>query len=153
MHTLTRTQRLPISLERAWDFFSSPYNLSLITPPYMNFRILSNTGGEKMYEGQIITYRVSPLASVPLFWMTEITHVKEYEYFIDEQRVGPYAVWHHEHRFKAIQGGIEMTDMVTYKLPLGVLGKLVHALWVKRSVEYIFDYRYQALEERFGKFL
>lgn len=106
-----------------------------------------------MYEGQIITYRVSPLASVPLFWMTEITHVKEYEYFIDEQRVGPYAVWHHEHRFKAIQGGIEMTDMVTYKLPLGVLGKLVHALWVKRSVEYIFDYRYQALEERFGKFL
>ncbi|MBL7778502.1 MAG: SRPBCC family protein [Chitinophagales bacterium] len=150
-HTLTRTQRLPISLNEAWDFFSSPDNLQKITPAKMNFRILSNTGSGKMYPGQIITYKVSPVFGIPLFWMTEITHVKESEYFIDEQRFGPYALWHHEHRFKAINGGVEMTDIVSYKLPLGPLGSLAYHLFVKKEVEQIFNYRYKVLEERFGK--
>lgn len=150
-HTLARTQRLPISLNEAWDFFSSPDNLQKITPAKMNFRILSNTGSGKMYPGQIITYKVSPVFGIPLFWMTEITHVKESEYFIDEQRFGPYALWHHEHRFKAIDGGVEMIDIVSYKLPLGPLGSLAYHLFVKNEVEGIFDYRYKILEERFGK--
>ena len=117
----------------------------------MNFRILSNTGSGKMYPGQMITYNVSPVLGIPLFWMTEITHVKEGEYFIDEQRFGPYALWHHEHRFKAINGGVEMTDIVSYKLPLGPLGSLAYHLFVKKEVEQIFNYRYKVLEERFGK--
>lgn len=150
-HTLTTTQRLPISLAEAWDFFSSPDNLQKITPAKMNFRILSNTGNGKMYPGQIITYKVSPVLGIPLFWMTEITHVKEGEYFIDEQRFGPYAMWHHEHRFSAMDGGVEMTDIVSYKLPLGPLGLLAYHLFVKKEVEQIFNYRYKVLEERFGK--
>lgn len=117
----------------------------------MNFRILSNTGNGKMYPGQIITYKVSPVLGIPLFWMTEITHVKEGEYFIDEQRFGPYAMWHHEHRFSAMDGGVEMTDIVSYKLPLGPLGLLAYHLFVKKEVEQIFNYRYKVLEERFGK--
>jgi ligand-binding SRPBCC domain-containing protein len=149
-HILTRVQKLPISLAEAWEFFSSPGNLQKITPARMNFRILSNTGGGGMYAGQIITYKVSPLLGLPLFWMTEITHLQPGEYFIDEQRVGPYAIWHHEHRFREVEGGVEMTDIVTYKLPFGILGTLAHAVFVRREVEGIFDHRYQVLETHFG---
>ena len=108
-YILKRVQRLPITLDAAWDFFSSPRNLKEITPAYMKFKVLSNSESEKMFAGQIITYTVSPILGIPLFWMTEITHVKDKEYFVDEQRFGPYALWHHKHFFKEIPGGVEMT--------------------------------------------
>ena len=151
-YTLKTVQRLPISLDEAWEFFSSPRNLKEITPAYMNFRVLTNSDSEKMFAGQIITYKVSPLLGIPMFWMTEITHVKDREYFIDEQRFGPYALWHHKHFFKEIPGGVEMTDFLDYKLPLGILGNIAHALFVKKQIASIFEYRYKILEERFGSY-
>ena len=150
-YTFKTVQRLQISLDEAWEFFSSPRNLKEITPAYMNFRVLTNSDSEKMFAGQIITYKVSPLLGIPMFWMTEITHVKDHEYFIDEQRFGPYALWHHKHFFKTVPGGIEMTDFLDYKLPLGILGNIAHALFVKKQIQSIFEYRYKVLEERFGK--
>lgn len=151
-YILKRTQRLPISLDQAWDYFSSPNNLAEITPPYMGFEVLSNSDSDKMYPGQIITYYVKPLLGIKLFWMTEITHVVEKQYFVDEQRFGPYAMWHHSHFFKAIPGGVEMRDQVHYKLPFGPLGALVHALFVKKQLQDIFIYRRQVLEKRFGRY-
>lgn len=151
VYTLERVQRLPISLDEAWTFFSSPANLKLITPPEMGFDILSDERWVKqMYAGQIIAYTVRPLMNIPMYWMTEITHVREKEFFIDEQRSGPYTIWHHQHHFRPIPGGVEMTDLLHYKLPLGWLGDLVHALFVRRRVQDIFDYRYKVLEKRFG---
>ncbi|MCS7035897.1 MAG: SRPBCC family protein [Saprospiraceae bacterium] len=152
VYSLERVQRLPISIEEAWDFFSSPLNLRDITPPYMQFQVLSDPRWVgRMYPGQIITYTVRPVLGIPLFWMTEITHVREGEFFVDEQRIGPYALWHHQHHFRPIEGGVEMTDLVHYRLPLGPLGALAHALFVRRQLEEIFDYRYQVLEKRFGR--
>lgn len=144
-------QRLPISLDEAWEFFSSPDNLGDITPKEMNFRTLFNSFSKKMYAGQIITYKVSPLFGIPMFWMTEITHVKDKEYFIDEQRYGPYSMWHHVHFFKAIPGGVEMTDIVSYVPPFGFLGDIVNAIFLQKKVQGIFDYRTKVLEERFGR--
>lgn len=117
----------------------------------MNFEVLSNSNSDKMYPGQIITYYVRPLLNIKLFWMTEITHVQENKYFVDEQRFGPYALWHHSHFFKEVPGGVEMRDQVYYKLPFGFLGNLVHALFVKKQLTGIFSYRRQVLEKRFGK--
>ena len=151
-YTLKTVQRLPISLDQAWDFFSSPRNLKEITPAYMNFRVLTNSDSEKMFAGQIITYTVSPILVIPMFWMTEITHVRDREYFIDEQRFGPYALWHHKHFFREIHGGVEMTDLLDYKLPLGFLGSIAHTLFVRRQIESIFDYRSKVLIERFGTY-
>lgn len=150
MHTLKTIQRLPISLEEAWDFFSSPKNLKTITPPYMGFDITSG-GEEKMYAGQIITYIVKPILGIPMEWVTEITHVQEPFYFVDEQRFGPYALWHHKHFFKEIPGGIEMQDVVHYKIPLGPIGKLMNHLYIKNKLKEIFDYRYQTLEKMFKR--
>lgn len=144
-YMLKRVQVLPMSLDEAWEFFSNPANLNTITPGYMDFKIRSNSG-EKMYAGQIISYTVKPVFGIPIFWMTEITHVKDKEYFIDEQRRGPYAFWHHTHLFKSIPGGVEMTDLVHYRLPLGILGRLSHRLFVKKQLNSIFDYRFSALE-------
>ncbi|MDX2048024.1 MAG: SRPBCC family protein [Chitinophagaceae bacterium] len=151
VYVIKRVQQLPITLDKAWDFFSSPHNLREITPAGMDFRILSDPGIEKIYAGQVITYKVKPVAGIPVFWMTEITHVKDKEYFIDEQRSGPYSLWRHSHFFKEIPGGVEMTDLVYYKIPLGILGRFAHWLFVKKQLSSIFDYRYKALEEKFGK--
>lgn len=151
MHTLERTQRLPITVEEAWNFFSSPPNLKTITPPYMGFAIKSGGGGA-MYAGMIIKYTVTPLLGIPMTWVTEITHVEEKNFFVDEQRVGPYAVWHHQHHFKAISNGVEMTDIVNYKLPLGILGEWVEPFLVKRKVEEIFEYRNVKMLELFGEY-
>jgi ligand-binding SRPBCC domain-containing protein len=152
VHTLKRVQRLPISLEKAWDFFSSPLNLKEITPPYMGFDVKSDPAFlQKMYAGQIITYTVKPLLNIPLFWMTEIKHVADKQFFVDEQRVGPYTIWHHQHHFKAVLGGVEMTDLVHYKIPLGWLGDFANWLFVRRQLEGIFDFRWKKLEEMFGK--
>src|SRR5690349_22090384 len=108
-HSIKAVQNIPATLDEVWDFFSNPANLQTITPPEMRFRVISKHHGDKIYPGQVIEYKVSPLLNVPLYWMTEITHVKDKEYFIDEQRKGPYRLWHHQHHFREIAGGVEMT--------------------------------------------
>lgn len=150
MHNLQTTIKLPISLEEAWNFFSDPRNLQKITPSNMGFTITSNFFKEDMYEGMIITYKVSPLLGIKMDWMTEITHVKPKEFFVDEQRIGPYKIWHHQHHFKAIEGGVEMTDIIDYAVPLGPLGKLVEPFLVRPKLKEIFDFRTKKMEELFG---
>ena len=151
VHTLKRVQRLPITATEAWDFFSTPANLQKITPKHMDFRVTSDPDFlTKIYPGQVITYTVKPLLGIPLFWMTEITHVEPGVFFVDEQRVGPYALWHHQHHFRAVPGGVEMTDLVHYRVPLGWLGDFAHWLFVHRQLRQIFDHRWKVLEERFG---
>lgn len=150
VYNLKKVQHLPISLDEAWDFFSSPANLKDITPEHMKFDIRYLSGGNKMYPGQMITYRLQPVPGVPVSWTTEITHVQEPNYFVDEQRFGPYAMWHHQHHFKEVEGGVEMTDEVNYAIPLGPLGRLANWLFVERQVKAIFDHRYKVLEQRFS---
>lgn len=151
MHKLERVQRLQIDLKTAWDFFSSPKNLSKIAPSYMGFNITSELKSEKMYPGLIITYIVKPMLGIPLTWVTEITEISEGKYFIDEQRVGPYRIWHHEHHFKEIEGGVEMRDLLYYRLPFGFAGKIINTLFVGKKVNAIFDYRTKVLREMFGE--
>jgi len=144
-------QNLPISLQQAWDFLSDPKNLKTITPDYMGFKIISGAD-RKMYSGQLIQYIVTPLAGIKTTWVTEITHAVDKEYFVDEQRFGPYALWHHKHFIKKIPGGVEMEDIIDYKVPFGILGQLVHPILVKPKLKEIFDYREQKLIELFGAF-
>jgi ligand-binding SRPBCC domain-containing protein len=151
VYALKTVQCMPVSLDEAWDFFSSPANLKDITPSNLGFNIISKHHGERMYPGQIIEYKVSPVLGIPLYWMTEITHVKDKAFFVDEQRFGPYSMWHHQHHFKSIPGGVEMIDIVHYKLPFGILGDIAHSLFVKNQLQHIFDYRFEAVEKRFGK--
>src|SRR6476620_5060191 len=132
MYSIKTVQKIPVSLDRAWSFFSNPANLQAITPSDLGFRIISKYHGDKMYPGQIIEYKVSPLLGIPMYWMTEITHVEPGKYFVDEQRFGPYALWHHQHHFKEIDGGVEMTDIVNYRIPLGFLGRIANSILVKR---------------------
>jgi len=151
MHILDCTQFLPISQEKAWDFFSSPGNLNEITPPHMGFKVLSGfKEGDRMYAGMVIRYTVKPLLGIPLNWVTEITHVDPLNYFVDEQRFGPYSFWHHQHFFKAVDNGVEMRDIVHYKIPLGPLGLLADRILVRKQVEGIFKYRTQKLKSLFG---
>ncbi|MEM9022175.1 MAG: SRPBCC family protein [Bacteroidota bacterium] len=149
VYTLERTQTLPIGLREAWDFFSTPLNLARITPKELGFKVLTDLEGQKMYPGQFIDYIVHPLFGIPLRWTTEITHVKDLEYFVDEQRNGPYAIWHHQHFFREVPQGVEMKDLLHYALPLGPLGQLAHTLLVRKKVNEIFDFRYNVLEEIF----
>ncbi len=149
IHTLYKKQVLPISMETAWDFFSSPENLKEITPDNMGFKIISRLEGEKMYPGMIVRYIVTPLLKIPLHWVTEITHVNEPFYFVDEQRFGPYAFWHHQHKFKETADGVEMEDIVNYGLPLGFIGSIAHSLFVRKQLETIFDFRFNILESYF----
>ena len=149
IHYLHREQTIPASIESVWKYFSEPKNLNLITPPDMNFEIVS--GGElEMSEGQIIEYRVEFMRGVRSLWLTEIAHVRPNEYFVDEQRLGPYRFWYHEHRFQEITGGVKMTDHVTYAAPFGFLGDLVHAVWIRQKLNRIFEYRHQKISEIFG---
>jgi ligand-binding SRPBCC domain-containing protein len=141
---------LPASMEQLWDFISSPVNLKEITPDYMGFDIRTPRLPEKIYPGLMISYRVSPVLGIPMNWLTEITHVQEPHYFVDEQRSGPYALWHHEHRLTPTDRGVQMSDLVTYRLPAGPLGRLAHRIFVKKQLEGIFHYRKDALEKRFG---
>jgi len=150
---LTFKQNLPISLAEAWAFFSSPLNLAEITPSDMAFKVTSDlTTQDKMYPGMIITYKVSPIAGIHLNWMTEITQVAHEKYFIDEQRFGPFKFWHHQHHFKAIPNGVEMTDLLTYGLPLGFLGQIAHGLFVSKRLKEIFTYRENKTIELFGAY-
>ena len=148
---LTFRQNLPISLTEAWDFFSSPLNLAKITPSDMAFKVTSDINLEsKMYPGMIITYKVSPFAGVNLNWMTEITQIEKEKYFIDEQRFGPFKFWHHQHHFKAIANGVEMTDILTYGLPFGFIGEMAHVMFVGKRLKEIFAYREMKTIELFG---
>lgn len=145
------SQCLPISVDEAWDFFSSPTNLAKITPKEMAFTVTSELRPtEKMYPGMIITYKVSPIPGIKLNWMTEISQVEEHQYFIDEQRFGPYKFWHHQHHFKEIAGGVEMKDILTYGLPMGILGNIANSVFVAGKLQQIFDFRKQKVEELFG---
>lgn len=140
IHHLTRKQFIPISLEEAWPFFSTPRNLEAITPGFLNFRITSAVP-EEIYSGLIITYRIAAVAGVPMTWVTEIKHVVPLHRFVDEQRIGPFRFWFHEHRFDAVPDGIEMTDIVHYVMPWSWLGELVHAVFIRRRLNAIFDFR------------
>lgn len=139
------------SLEEVWDFISSPSNLKEITPDYMGFEITSRGLPEKIYPGLMISYRVRPVLGIKMNWLTEITQVREPYYFVDEQRAGPYALWHHEHRLESDEKGVLMTDLVTYRLPAGPLGTLAHSLFIKNQLKGIFQYRELALEKQFGR--
>ena len=151
IYTLHTTQKLPISLQEAWDFLSSPTNLKIITPSYMGFHIQSGAD-KKMYAGQFIEYVVTPILGIPTTWVTEITHVQNQHYFVDEQRFGPYNLWHHKHFLKEIEGGVEMEDLIHYKIPLGILGQMAHPIIVKPKLNEIFEYRRKKLVELFGEY-
>lgn len=150
-HSLKTVQKIPVSIKEAWNFFSSPLNLAEITPGNMGFKIVSKYHGEKMYAGQVIEYKVRPVLNIPMYWMTEITHVEDLKYFIDVQRKGPYKLWHHQHHFIEIDGGVEMTDIVHYKNPFGLIGHAANSLFVNRQLKKIFEYRFNKVEEIFGK--
>jgi len=152
LYRLETVQNLPISQKEAWDFLSDPKNLKRITPEYMGFEILSGAS-DKMYAGQIIQYIVTPVMSIPTKWVTEITHVDEGKYFVDEQRFGPYALWHHKHFIKPIHKGVEMIDIIDYKIPFGILGQLVHPIIVAPKLKEIFEFRKHALNEMFGEYI
>lgn len=149
LYQLQSKQALPISKKEAWDFLSNPANLKVITPEHMGFHILSGTD-RPMFPGQIIQYKVSPFPGYTTKWVTEITHVNEGNYFVDEQRFGPYSLWHHKHFIKEIDGGVEMEDIIDYKIPFGILGQLAHPLIVKKQLIEIFKHREQKLIELFG---
>ena len=151
LYKLHKKQNLPITVDEAWTFLSSPKNLKTITPDYMGFNILSGADRE-MFAGQIIQYIVTPVLGIKTKWVTEITHVNQGHYFVDEQRFGPYALWHHKHFIRPIKGGIEMEDIIDYKLPLGWIGQLAHPIFVKPKLKEIFDYRQRKLIELFGEF-
>ena len=150
VYKLQTTQVIPGKLDLVWDFFTSPLNLVKITPPWMDFRVISSSE-EKVYAGQIIEYKVNGLPGISMYWMTEITHVEEGKYFVDEQRYGPYSMWHHEHHFKEIDGTVEMTDIIHYKIPYWFLGDIANILFVKQQVRKIFDYRHKTVEKLFRK--
>ncbi len=145
-----RTQTIDRPLEEIWDFISSPNNLKKITPDEMGFEITSENIPSKMYEGMIISYQVTPLFGIKTTWVTEITQLKEHRYFVDEQRVGPYKMWHHQHWVEATPTGTLMTDIVSYQPPLGFLGSIANKLIINRKLNEIFDYRTKVMEELFG---
>ena len=149
MYQFKTTQKLNISINDAWNFLSNPKNLKDITPEYMRFDIMSGDD-KKMFPGQIIEYILTPVFNIPFKWVTEITHVKLNKYFVDEQRFGPYTFWHHKHFIKEVDDGVIMEDIVHYKLPLGIIGRLAHRLFVRNKVEEIFSFRRKKLDSLFN---
>lgn len=149
LHHLHRRQSLPISIDTAWDFFSSPMNLTTITPPWLGLQITSQPP-PAIHNGLIVTYRVRPLWGLPTTWITEIAHVEPPVSFVDEQRLGPYRFWHHRHIFNQIPGGVEMTDSVHYVMPMGIIGDLFHRFLIEKKLAAIFDFRRNTLERLFG---
>ena len=149
-YQFNKQQKIKCSIDEIWDFISSPGNLKEITPDYMGFDIMTKNLPEKMYPGMIISYKVSPLLGIKTTWVTEITQVVEKKYFVDEQRVGPYSIWHHQHIIEPIENGILMTDIVSYAPPLGFLGAIANSLFIKNKLNEIFDYRTKAVEKRYG---
>ena len=150
IYTKTSKQNLPISIQEAWEFLSNPKNLNLITPDYMGF-IIESGADKPMFSGQIIQYIVTPVLGIKTKWVTEITHVDEGHFFVDEQRFGPYSFWHHKHFLKEIPGGVEMEDIIDYKIPMGIIGQLMHPIIVKPKLDEIFEYRRKKLITLFGE--
>ena len=146
---IIRKQIIRTDIDTLWNFISSPNNLEKITPQWMNFKITSSNSETKMYAGMIISYIVRPILNFPMKWVTEITHVKEKEYFVDEQRIGPYKIWHHEHIFEVKEEGVLMTDIITYVPPFSFLGTIANLILIKKRVNKIFDYRNIVLEQIF----
>jgi len=150
VYRLASKQGRPITMDQAWVFLSNPKNLKAITPEYMSFDIIS--GADKpMFAGQIIQYIVTPILGIKTTWVTEITHIVDKKYFVDEQRFGPYALWHHKHFINPIEGGVEMEDIIDYKVPFGFIGRMVHPFLVKPKLIEIFNYRTKKLVELFGE--
>ena len=150
MYTLTRYQKLPVTPEEAWKFFSNPKNLEEITPDDMPFEMIGD-GPPDMYAGMIIEYNIEPFPKFPVKWITEITHVEEGKYFVDEQRFGPFKFWHHQHHFRDIEGGVEIIDTVNYILPFSLIGRITHNLMVGGRLAEIFDFRQKTLKAAFGE--
>ena len=148
-HTLTRTQRIPATPEQAWAYFSDPRNLAELSPPGVKFEMLEDPPDE-LHQGLVLRHRLRPMLNVPVVWVSEIVEARRPEVFTDEQRSGPFRAWRHEHRFREIPGGVEVCDTVTYSLPMGPLGDLAHALFVRRQLEANFEFRRRAIEARFG---
>src|SRR5690554_295229 len=140
-YQLIKEQQVNATIDEVWEFISAPGNLKHITPAYMGFDIISDNGDEKMYPGMIISYKVSPVFGLKTLWVTEITHVIEKAFFVDEQRVGPYTFWHHQHHISPIKNGVLMRDIVSYKPPFGFLGAVANKIFIKNKLHQIFDYR------------
>ncbi len=151
VYRIKAVQKIPGDMETIWRFFSKPENLATITPAHFNFRVTSQYHGDTIYPGQIIEYKVSPVAGIPLYWMTEITQVIPQQLFVDEQRYGPYSMWHHQHHFVPVTGGVEMTDIVHYKIPYWFIGDIANSLLVSAQLRNVFTYRYKKVEELFGE--
>lgn len=151
IYTLHKKQKLPIGVDEAWDFLSNPKNLKIITPDEMSFDIISGAD-RPMYSGQIIQYKVTPLMGIRTKWVSEIKAVVPKKYFVDVQLYGPYSLWHHKHFIREIEDGVEMEDIIDYKIPLGLIGQLFHPILVKPQLENIFNYRQQKLVELFGEY-
>lgn len=149
LYRLERIQYLPVSIQKAWQFFSNPMNLPEITPPWLNFKLTQKTP-DSIYPGMIISYRLTPLLNIPVTWISEISHVRKPCFFVDEQRFGPYKFWHHQHLFKAAGNGTEVTDIVHYALDYNILGELAHRVMVLPRLDKIFDYRYEKLARIFN---
>ena len=150
VHQIKRQQVLNSDIDILWDFISNPYNLKKITPSYMGFQILTKDLPSKIYPGMMIFYKVKPVMGVPIVWTTEITHMKEKYFFVDEQRMGPYTLWHHEHKLEKKNGSVLMTDIVTYSLPLFWIGSLVNRFYVSKKLKSIFDYRERIMNNLFN---
>lgn len=151
VYVLKQVQNIPITVEEAWKFFSDPRNLLTITPPFLQLKIKSKVPGSEIFKGQEIIYTVKPIFSIPLSWRTGITEVVPGEMFVDKQLKGPYKLWHHRHLFKAIEGGVEMTDIIHYQLPFGILGTIAHSIAVRKKLNDIFSYRTSKINELFGE--
>src|ERR1700740_3192233 len=141
LYRVVFTQKIPVSMDTIWEFMSKPRSLEKITPASVRMEMTSELDSEKMYAGQIIQYKLYPLMGIKMAWVTEITQVKEKEYFVDTQPYGPYAFWHHKHFFKVIEGGVLMTDIIDYKIPFGFLGRIVNTFIVRKKLEDVFVYR------------
>ena len=151
IYALHKTQKLPISLDEAWNFLCNPANLSKLTPQEMNMNIISGAD-RPMYAGQVLQYSVTPLPGFKTKWVSEITQYEEKKYFVDLQLYGPYAFWHHKHFVHEIEGGVEMEDIIDYKVPFGILGRMIHPILLKPKLESIFNYRREQLELLFCRY-
>lgn len=151
VYQLRTIQRFPMTIDDTWDFFSRPENLKDITPRHLRLTVISDGYAGNMYAGQIIEYRLRPFLGATVYWMTEITHVEEKKFFVDEQRYGPYSFWHHQHHFNVIEGGVEMIDVIHYKIPFWFIGDLANKLFVHSQLSEIFSFRYKVLEQKLGK--
>ena len=151
IYEIHTSQKLPISKQKAWDFLSDPKNLQEIMPDEMGFEIMSGAD-RKMFTGQLLQYKVTPLPGFKTNWVTEITHVEKPDYFVDVQLYGPYTLWHHKHFIHEIEGGVEIEDLVHYKIPFGILGRMMHPILVKPKLNEIFKAREAKMVEKFGQY-